>query len=141
MLKVKGRVGMNEIPPIRERSKLALLAIALSSMAAGVLFERFYFVREWLLFVVFAALLVFLTVNLALLGIVVHAAVRSVLSFLRTAKTEIVQQEVGPTGRRWRVHVVRGKSLCCHADGLESILLVVLSFLRIATGAAVPAVF
>ena len=85
---------------ITERRRLTVIAIALPGIAVSVLFERFYFVREWLLFLVFAALLVFLIANLALLGILVHAAVRRVLHLLRRVKPEIVQSQGGSVGSR-----------------------------------------
>ena len=62
-------------------------------LAAGVAFLHVYIVRELLLFVACAALLVFFAANLALLGILFHAVVRSLVQFVREPKTRIAQQE------------------------------------------------
>ena len=52
-----------------------------------------YIVRELLLFVACVALFVFFAANLALLGILFHAAGRSLLHSVRKARPEIAQQE------------------------------------------------
>jgi len=58
-------------------------------------------VRELLLFVACAALLVFFAANLALLGILFHAVVRSLVQFVREPKTRIAQQEEAYADSMW----------------------------------------
>ena len=61
-------------------------------LAACVPLLDVYIVRELLLFVACAALLVFFAANLALLGILLHAVGRSLLQSVRQAKTGIARQ-------------------------------------------------
>jgi hypothetical protein len=70
-------------------------------LAAGVAFLHVYIVRELLLFVACAALLVFFAANLALLGILFHAVVRSLVQFVREPKTRIAQQEEAYADSMW----------------------------------------
>jgi hypothetical protein len=66
---------------------------ALVGLAACVPFLDVYIVRELLLFVAGAAFLVFFAANLALLGILFHAAGRGLLQSVRRPKTRIARQE------------------------------------------------
>ena len=68
-----------------------LLSVSLG-LAASVPLLGVYIVRELLLFVACAALLVFFAANLALLGILLHAVGRSLLQSIRQAKTGIARQ-------------------------------------------------
>ena len=70
-----------------------LLSVSLLGLAASVPLLNVYIVRELLFFVACAALLVFFAANLALLGILFHAAARSLLQFVREPQTRIAQQE------------------------------------------------
>jgi hypothetical protein len=83
------------------RAKRALvLTAALVGLAALILLLDVYFVRELLLFVGCAALLVFFAANLALLGILFHAAWLSLLESVRKAKPGIARQEEAHAERR-----------------------------------------
>ena len=76
-----------------------LLIAALAGLTACTLFLDVYLLRELLLFVAVAALLVFFVANLALLGVLFHAAGRSVLNAVRNAKTRNAQQEDAHAGQ------------------------------------------
>ena len=76
-----------------------LLIAALAGLTACTLFLDVYLLRELLLFVAVAALLVFFVANLALLGVLFHAAGRSVLNAIRNAKTRNAQQEDAHAGQ------------------------------------------
>jgi len=75
-----------------KRRSLTKLVAILSGTGAFVLLERLYFVRELLLFVALAVLLVFLAANVALLGLLVHAAMQSMFRSVRMAKARLVSQ-------------------------------------------------
>jgi hypothetical protein len=68
--------------------------IVLLGIAAGVFFGGFYFVHELVLFVAIAAILTFFGANLVVLGIVFHAAGRSILQSVQKAKPGITAQDV-----------------------------------------------
>ena len=91
-MKVQDQVRENGQRVSGARKGITLLAIVALSIAAGVFFGKFYFVRELLLFVIIAAFLVFFGANVALLGILCHAAGRSILNSLRKAKAGITAQ-------------------------------------------------
>ena len=76
----------------RKRRSLTKLATILSGSVAFVLLERFYFMRELLLFVALAAVLVFFAGSVAVLGILAHAAVQSMFRSVRMAKARVVSQ-------------------------------------------------
>ena len=76
-----------------KRKSLTKLGTILSGTAGFVLLERLYFVRELLLFVALAVLLVFLAANVALLGILVHAAVQRMFRSVRKGKPGIAPWE------------------------------------------------
>jgi len=67
---------------------ITVLVILLLGIGAGVFFGRFYFVQESLLLVCIAALLVFFTANLVVLGILFQAAGRSVVQAVRDQRTK-----------------------------------------------------
>jgi hypothetical protein len=75
-------------------------AIAVLGIVAGVFFGRFYFVHELVLFVAIAAILTFFGANLVVLGIVFHAAGRSLLQSVQKAKPGLTAQEVPNVERR-----------------------------------------
>ena len=75
-------------------AKRAFIVLSVSlGLAACVPLLDTYIVRELLLFVACAALFVFFAANLALLGILLHAAGRSLLHSVRKARPGIAQQE------------------------------------------------
>jgi len=76
----------------RKRAFTSLI-VALVGLTACALFLDVYLLRELLLFVALAAPLVFFAANLALLGVLFHAAGRSVLHAVRSAKTRNAQQQ------------------------------------------------
>ena len=69
-----------------------ILLSVLVGLAVCVPLLDVYIVRELLLFVACAALLVFSAANLALLGILFHAVARSLFQSARQAKTGIARQ-------------------------------------------------
>jgi hypothetical protein len=75
-----------------KRRSLTKLVTIFSGGAAFVLLESFYFLRELLLFVALAVLLVFLAADVALLGILVHAVVQSMFRSVRMAKARLISQ-------------------------------------------------
>jgi hypothetical protein len=91
-VKVQHQVRRNGQRASGARRAITSLAIVALSIAAGVFFGKFYFVRELLLFVIIAAFLVFFGATVALLGILCHAAGRRIFQFVRRAKPEIAAQ-------------------------------------------------
>jgi len=90
-VKVEKQAGAKERRASEARRALYTLAVVLlAGIAAYICFDRFYLVREWLLVVALTALLVFLAANLAVLGLVVHAAGRMILGLVRKAQPRIV---------------------------------------------------
>ena len=83
----------------RERRGFTLLAVVLLGVGGFALFERFYLVRELLLFAVFAALLVFFAANLAAVGILAHAVGRSIVGLLRKTRSTAALHEEIPAER------------------------------------------
>jgi hypothetical protein len=79
-----------------KRRSLTKLGTILAGAAGFVPLGRLYFVRELLLFVALAVLLVFLAANVALLGILVHAAVQAMFRSVRKGKPGIAPWEGGP---------------------------------------------
>ena len=96
-VKVQDQVQAKEKRASGARRAITLLAIVVLSIAVGVFLGRFYFVRELLLFVAIAALLTFFGANLVMLGILFHAAGRSILQSVRKAKPGIAAQEEANT--------------------------------------------
>jgi hypothetical protein len=99
-VKVQDQVQAKEKRASGARRAITLLAIVVLSIAAGVFLGRFYFVRELLLFVAIAALLTFFGANLVMLGILFHAAGRSILQSVQKAKPGIATQEEANTERQ-----------------------------------------
>jgi len=100
-VKVQDQLQAKEKRASGARRAITLLAIVVLSIAAGVFLGRFYFVRELLLFVAIAALLTFFGANLVVLGILFHAAGRSILQSVRKAtKPGIATQEEANTERQ-----------------------------------------
>jgi hypothetical protein len=75
-----------------KRRSLTKLVTILSGGAGFVLLESLYFLRELLLFVAIAALLVFLAATVAVLGILGQAAAESMFRSVRMAKARLVSQ-------------------------------------------------
>jgi hypothetical protein len=73
------------------KKAFTLLVAVVLAISVYVLLQEVYFVRELLLFVACAALLAFFAANLVLLGILFHAAGRSVAQCLR--KPRMAPQE------------------------------------------------
>ena len=89
-MKPQGQVQVK--PRLMSRAKIAhVLTAVLVGLATLVVFLNVYIVRELLLFVACAALPVFFAVNLAVLGILIHAAGVSLLQSIRKAKPGIPQ--------------------------------------------------
>ena len=99
-VKVQDQLQAKEKRASGARRAITLLAIVVLSIAAGVFLGRFYFVRELLLFVAIAALLTFFGANLVMLGILFHAAGRSILQSVQKAKPGIATQEEANTERQ-----------------------------------------
>lgn len=70
-----------------------LLPSALAWLAVSACLARSYVVRELLLFVSFAAVLVLLGASVAVLGVLLHQAGRSIFRSVRIAKTGIAPPE------------------------------------------------
>jgi hypothetical protein len=91
-MKTEGRTPMK----LKRRNGVKrgfILLSVLVGLAACVPLLDAYIVRELLLCVACAALLVFFAANLALLGILFHAVAQSLLQFVRQPKPRIAQQE------------------------------------------------
>jgi hypothetical protein len=71
------------------RRRIALVAVVLLGIAVGMFFGRVYFVQEFLFFVGLAAVLVFIGVNLVVLGFFFKKAWVTVLQSVRKAKPGI----------------------------------------------------
>ena len=91
-MKAEGRTSVELKQMNGAKRGFTLLSVSLG-LAACVAFLDVYIVRELLLFVACVALLVFFVANLALLGILFHAMVRTLLQFVTEPKTRIAQQE------------------------------------------------
>jgi hypothetical protein len=91
-MKVEGRTPVKLKRTNGAKREFIVLSVSLGLAACVPLLDT-YIVRELLLFVTCAALLVFFAANVALLGILFHAAARSLLQFVREPKTRIAQQE------------------------------------------------
>jgi hypothetical protein len=91
-MKVEGKIPVKLKGMNGTKRELTWLGISLVGLATCVLLLDVYIVRELLLFVACAALLVFFAANLALLGILFHAVGRSFLQSVRQAKTRVAQQ-------------------------------------------------
>jgi len=99
-VKVQDQVQAKERRASGARRAITLLAIVVLSIPAGVFLGGFYFVRELLLFVAIAALLTFFGANLVVLGILFHAAGRSILQYVHKVKPGIATQEEANTERQ-----------------------------------------
>lgn len=75
------------------KKAFTFFAGALLAMSVYVLFQRVYLLRELLLAVACAAILVFFAANLAMIGILFHAAARSIRQSIRKATPRIGQPE------------------------------------------------
>ena len=89
-MKAEGRATVR-LKGMNAKRQFILLSVSLG-LAVCVALLDVYIVRELLLFVACAALLVFFAANLALLGILLHAVGRSLLQSVRQAKTGIARQ-------------------------------------------------
>lgn len=92
-MKVDGQVRITEKRVSGAKRALSLLAAVALVISVRIFVQENYFVRELLLFVGCAALLVFFAANLALLGILFHASGRSIVQHFR--KSRIAVQEGG----------------------------------------------
>jgi len=90
--KVEGRTPVKLKRTNGAKRGFIVLSVSLGLAACVPLLDT-YIVRELLLFVACAALFVFFAANLALLGILFHAAGRSLLHSVRKARPGITQQE------------------------------------------------
>jgi hypothetical protein len=89
-MKAEGRATVR-LKGMNAKRQFILLSVSLG-LAVCVALLDVYIVRELLLFVACAALLVFFAATLALLGILFHAVARSLLQSVRQAKTGIARQ-------------------------------------------------
>ena len=91
-MKSEGRTSVELKQMNGAKRGFTLLSVSLGLSACVPLLDV-YIVRELLLFVACAALLVFFAANLALLGILFHAVAQSLLQFVRQPKPRIAQHE------------------------------------------------
>lgn len=93
-------VGVNTHTPIRHtqdgahktKRVLKLLAVLLPSAALAAYLRRFYFAREFFVFVVLAALLVFAGATLVAIGLLLQEGKRSVVRYIRKSNLSIARQ-------------------------------------------------
>jgi hypothetical protein len=71
---------------------LKLLAVLLPSAALAAYLRRFYFAREFFVFVVLAALLVFAGATLVAIGLLLQEGKRSVVRYIRKSNLSIARQ-------------------------------------------------
>ena len=90
-MKLESQVRVKESQASEAQKVLIVLAAALLAALVYVLFQQVYLLRELLLSVACAALLVFFAATLALLGILFHAAGQSILQSIRKATPRIAQ--------------------------------------------------
>ena len=93
-MKVGTQVRVNKPATGAKKAFVLHMRLLLVTMAFVISLET-YFLRELLLFVACAALLVFFAANLALLGVLFHAAAQGLLQSLRQpqSKLRIAQHE------------------------------------------------
>lgn len=104
-MKVQGPVRAEEKRASGLRRWTVWFAVGVLGIAVGVFFGKFYFVREFLLFVATTAILAVFGANLAVLVIVLHAAWRSILQSVQSAKPGTVADEKAKAERQARAFV------------------------------------
>ena len=82
------------------KKTFTVLAGALLTMSVYVLFQQVYLLRELLLAVACAAILVFFAANLAVIGILFHASARSIRQSIGKATPTITQPEKADAEQR-----------------------------------------
>ena len=92
-MKLQDPVQAKEKRASGRRKAIVFSAIVVLGFAAGVFVGKIYFVREFVLFVLIAALVSLVAANLLVLGIVFYAAGQSILHSVRKAKPANSQQK------------------------------------------------
>ena len=84
---IDGKIPGSTVKAVTWTAALPFFAVAWNFL------QRFYFVRELFVFVVVAALLVFLGANFVLLGILLQEAARGIARHVPKAQTRVVPPE------------------------------------------------
>lgn len=92
-MKAQGQIGLRPEQATVATRVARFLPSALAWLAGSACLARSYVVRELLLFVSFAAVLVLLGASVAVLGVLLHQAGRSIFRSVRIAKTGIARPE------------------------------------------------
>ena len=100
-MKLEGQVRIRKKRASGVRRAFTLLAAVAVAISGRIFVQEDYFVRELLIFVGCAALLVFFAANLALLGILFHAAGRTIVQHFPKPRIAALeeggsQQQTGP---------------------------------------------
>ena len=93
LMKLKSEIRVKKNQAGDAKKTVIVLAGALLTMSVYVLFQRVYLLRELLLVVACAAILVFFAANLAALGFLFHAAGRSIRHNIRKATPRVAHPE------------------------------------------------